>query len=392
MAAGSAALRAQTPQPELEAEVKELRERLARLEKQLEATRAAEKPAEAPPAPAPAGNNNNGVTFSALVDSYYSLNFNHPESRSNQLRNFDTNANQFSLNMAKLTLQKDAAPLGFRLDLGLGPAFDIVHSSEPGGLGPLRYIQQAFVSYKAAVGEGLTLDVGKFVTAHGAEVIETSSNWNYSRSLLFAYAIPYYHFGLRASYPLHKTFTGSFHFVNGWNNVVDNNSGKTFGFGGAWSPNSHFSLTSNYMFGPEKADTNQGYRHLSDTIAVITVNPQVSFMVNYDYGIDRYIGGGKARWTGVAGYAKLAPTDWFAFVPRVEWFNDPDGFATGLVQKLKEATLTFELKMKEGLISRFEYRRDWSNERFFDRGSSPASSRSQNTLLAGFTMLFEPKR
>ena len=32
----------------------------------------------------------------------------------------------------------------------------------------------------------------------GAEVIETHSNWNYSRSLLFAWAIPYYHMGLRA--------------------------------------------------------------------------------------------------------------------------------------------------------------------------------------------------
>jgi hypothetical protein len=332
------------------------------------------------------------IEFSGLVDSYYSLNFNHPASRANQLRNFDTNANQFSLNMAKITLQHAADPVGFRMDLGLGPAFDIVHAADPGGLGPLRYIQQAFVTYTAPVGKGLALDVGKFVTGHGAEVIETMSNWNYSRSLLFAYAIPYYHFGLRATYPFHKTFTGTIHLVNGWNNVVDNNTGKTVGFTGSWSPSPHFTLTSNYMFGPEKNGTNRGYRHLSDTVAMINVNQQVSFMLNYDYGIDKIAGGGKARWTGVAGYARLAPTKRFAFIPRLEWFNDADGFATGVAQKLKEATLTAEFKMMEGLLSRFEYRRDWSDQRFFDRGNTPASSTSQDTLAAGFVVFFGPKR
>ena len=31
-------------------------------------------------------------------------------------------------------------------------------------------------------------------------MIETNQNWNYTRSLLFYYAIPYYHFGVRAKY------------------------------------------------------------------------------------------------------------------------------------------------------------------------------------------------
>ena len=70
------------------------------------------------------------IDFSGLVDGYYSLNFNHPASRTNQLRNFDVKANQFSLNMAKLTLEHAADPVGFRVDLGFGRAFDIVHGAE----------------------------------------------------------------------------------------------------------------------------------------------------------------------------------------------------------------------------------------------------------------------
>src|SRR5438270_608003 len=81
----------------------------------------------------------------------------------------------------------------------------------------------------APLGKGLQVDVGKFVTQHGAEVIEAKSNWNYSRSLLFSLAIPYYHSGVRVSYALNGKTTIMGTIVNGWNNVVENNSGKTLG-------------------------------------------------------------------------------------------------------------------------------------------------------------------
>ena len=50
-------------------------------------------------------------------------------------------------------------------------------------------------------------------------MIEAKDNWNYSRSLLFVNAIPYWHFGARTSMPVSKTDTIGFQLVNGWNNV-----------------------------------------------------------------------------------------------------------------------------------------------------------------------------
>ncbi len=78
--------------------------------------------------------------------------------------------------------------------------------------------------------------------------------------------------------------------------------------------------------------------------------------------------------------------------PRFEWFNDADGFSTGATQKLKEFTLTGEMKMKEGVLARLEYRHDWSNEKFFERGPSSAGSKHQDTILVGMTAFFGPKR
>src|SRR4029079_1870297 len=122
-----------------------------------------------------------------------------------------------------------ASRLGFRADLNFGPVTDMVHAFEPGGADVFKAFEQAYVSYLARVGKGLQLDVGKFVTPHGAEVIEAKDNWNYSRSLLFSLAIPYYHTGVRATYSLNDKVSVMGALVNGWNDFKDNNSGKTFG-------------------------------------------------------------------------------------------------------------------------------------------------------------------
>src|SRR5207253_4743058 len=126
--------------------------------------------------------------------------------------------------------------LGFRTDLAIGPATEIVHASEPGGTDVFKHLQQAYLSYLAPAGKGLQIDVGKFVTQHGAEVIETKDNWNYSRSLLFALAIPYYHMGVRASYTFNDTFTLMGDVVTGWNDVVDNNGRRTYGIQATTKP------------------------------------------------------------------------------------------------------------------------------------------------------------
>ena len=119
---------------------------------------------------------------------------------------------------------------GYHVALGFGQAMNTVNGSEPAaGLGFDQYLKEAYFSYLAPVGKGLQIDVGKFVTPHGAEVIETKDNWNYSRGLLFSYAIPYYHFGMRAKYSFNDKYSLTGYFVNGWNNVVDNNTGKTYG-------------------------------------------------------------------------------------------------------------------------------------------------------------------
>ena len=355
--------------------------------------------AQTPPAstqPSALPSNFDGIQFSGLIDGYYNYNANHPPQSDdgNQLRNFDFNANAFGLSMAKLTVSYDPAPVGFRVDLGFGKAFNTILASEPN----FKYLEQAYVSYKPKHARGLEVDLGEFVTSAGAEVIEAKDNWNYSRSLLFALAIPYYHVGARASMPVTHDFTAGVQLVNGWNNFTDNNSGKTVGLTGAWT-RPKFTLNTNYYVGPENNHTNQGYRNLFDGVLLLTPTPMLNVYINYDYGQNRnaiqtasgaYRVSTLSRWQGVALDLRYQATTKIAFSPRWEHFSDPEGFSTGLAQNLREFTLTGEYKIHEGVLSRIEYRRDHSDRDFFQRGSGNVPS--QSTLEVALIAFFSPKR
>jgi hypothetical protein len=248
-------------------------------------------------------------------------------------------------------------------------------------------IEQAYVSYLADTGSGLQLDFGKFVTPIGFEVIESKDNWNYTRGLLFN-SIPFYHVGVRANYTVNDQFSFALFLVNGWNQSVDNNNGKTIAAQVTLKPNSAWSIIENYMGGPEYPKGTEGdWRHLSDTIVSYTASKQVSIAANFDYDKD---GAPNTKWWGVAGYLKYQANDWFALTPRFEYLNDEDGAVTGVPQKLKEGTVTFEFKHKDGVMARVEYRHDFSDVSYFVN-SDGVAKKGQDTLTVGITYAFSTK-
>lgn len=320
-----------------------------------------------------------------FVDFYGEYNFNQPLSRTNQLRNFDFRSNRPDLNLAEISLLLPPEPLGFRFDLNYGPkTTNWVHSADPAKSEFNQYFQQAYLSYKTP--KGLTIDVGKFVTQHGAEVIETKDNWNYSRSLLFAWAIPYYHVGARAGYLFSSQFTLNAYFVKGWNNLVDNNRGKTLGLQGVWAPHPKMVIVPNFMFGPEQTQNTSRKRFLFDFVVTGSATDKLSLMFNFDYGRDRTGIDEKVFWFGIGGYARYVLRSSWVITPRLEWFNDHDGFTTGQAQSLIEATLTSEFKVVDGLFTRIEYRRDHSDVAFFE--SNSGKERNQETILFGLFYVF----
>ena len=121
---------------------------------------------------------------------------------------------------------------------------------------------------------GAEFDFGQFVTSAGAEVIESSSNWNYTRSLLFAWAIPYYHFGFRSSVPVTKELTVGLQVVNAWNTVWGNNNMQNIGLTTAYTK-PKYTWSFNYYEGPNHPGTSTGKRNLFDSTLLLTPNSKL---------------------------------------------------------------------------------------------------------------------
>ncbi len=262
-------------------------------------------PAAAPAAPAPpSAYHQMGMDFSFLFDGYVDGNFDNPDSGFNGLRNFDYRSNTVHFNMGKITIDRAPGPVGFHLDVGFGEIFSATHAADAAPEG-MKYFEQAYVDFKPKSWKGVEVDVGEFVTSAGAEVIDVNQNWNYSRSLLFAWAIPYYHFGIRTSFPVGPHFTGGVQLVNGWNNVYASDQGKLIGLNGAYAWKK-VTWTEVWYGGPERDKDSPGWRNLIDSVLQVNPNDNLSLYVNVDYGRNKNIGPGTAQWDGIAGAVRRA--------------------------------------------------------------------------------------
>lgn len=340
--------------------------------------------------------------LSGLVDTYYGYDFNYPSNMQTGLEFFDANENQFGLSLVELTVNKTptdsggaAGRVGYDVSAGFGQTINTINGTGPtsdGTLSGARYLKEAYFSYLAPVGKGLKIDVGKFVTTAGEEVIESNANWNYSRSILFYYAIPFYHFGVRATYALNSKVSLQASITNGWNNIVATNKAKTYEGSISLTPNAKWGFTETYYAGP--INDIHYWRQLSDTIISYTPDAKWAFAINGDYGRDRESTGGPvADWWGPAGYVKYALGANDNLAVRYEYYDDPEGltlfggygFNGGHAQ---EVTTTYTHMIAGSLMTRLEYRHDFASEPIFQKGAVPNAVKNQDTVTVGMVYSF----
>lgn len=347
----------------------------------------------------------NLLGLSIYLQGGFNYNFGNPDSKENDLRVFDHKANTFTFDLGEIVFSKDAPTggIGYKLKLSAGETAKFIHAAGLGTSDDPFDLTEAYINYVAPLGKGLKLQFGKFVTFTGAEVIEAEDNMNYSRGLLFNFAIPLTHTGLMIGYPFSDKVSANFYVLNGWDNFDKNDGGsKTLGLNVNITPADQFSAVVNFLNGRETdLQTNiRSNRFLSDT--VITVKPvkNLTFVVNPDYGVQSKSAPDEsnAKWYGVAGYVKYDFSDLLSATLRAEYFRDSDGsrviplavrddglaiLPPGTSLAAKEITFTPEIRVAKNLIVRPEYRHDWADKNVFDSNSNTLNTKSQDTLALG---------
>ncbi len=312
------------------------------------------------------------IAVNAFVSSAFEYNANRPATGANSYRVFDFNDNSFNLDVAEVVVQ--IAPskpndAGFRVDIAAGNSIPQISKSQDQTVAQFD-LQQVFASYIAPLGSGLRFDVGKYITHMGYEVIEGYDGYNdsYSRSILFGYAIPFTHTGVKATYAFLSKVAGMVEVVNGWDLVHDNNRSKSLGAQLTLTPVAPLSLMLNWIGGPELANDNHTKRNVFDLCAILKPTSTLTLGLNGNYGMEdgtsRVNPGSDTKWKGIAGYAVLGVTKKFSVALRGETLHDDGGVRLGTDTKatLSEGTFTPAYKFTDHVVLRGEVRFDKANQ------------------------------
>lgn len=336
------------------------------------------------------------LAVNAFVSTAYEYNGNRPTTGASSYRVFDFSDNSFNLDVAELVVQIAASKpndAGFRVDFDAGNSIPQITKTQDQTAAQFD-LKQAFASYIAPLGSGLRFDVGKFVTHMGYEVIEgyDGYNDNYSRSILFGYAIPFTHTGVKASYAFSSKVAGMVEVVNGWDLLRDNNRSKSVGAQLTLTPVAPLQVLLNWIGGPELANDNHTNRNVFDLVAILKPTNTLTLGVNGDYGKENGTSlvnpGSDATWKGIAGYATLALTNKFSVALRGETFHDEDGvrLGTGTRATLSEGTFTPTYKFTDHVLLRGEARYDKANQPILTKRGTLADT--QTTVAANVIFVY----
>jgi hypothetical protein len=303
-------------------------------------------------------------------------------------------------------------PIGGKIEASFGDDANLINSYPKSVFAPGTDVDitQAYVSGTSGQ---FTAIVGKFETLAGAEVIESPSDTQFSRSILFGYAVPFTHTGGRLTWAMN----GNLSFIVGLNNGWDTTwtyKNSTFAYpdqtsltveaGAAWNPSKAFGMTiQGYTGNVEEgsavalptapinytpANPARPNRSLIDTVLTYHATSALSFVLNGDAGqqtnsvvvnnVGSPYGYGTGTWSGLAGYANYAITSQWSASLRMEYLGDYGGLRTGISQRWAEATATLQYAPNNNVIVRGEIRGDRSNQLFFlNNSGAPQYTNSQ---------------
>lgn len=316
-----------------------------------------------------------GISLSGYIDAaYHRTNRVLEGAGSFSDRVFDVqNRTSFVLHQVGLTVAKQPKEgFGGLVNLTVGKDAQVIHSwDDPTGPTSSQFdITQAFGQYASGP---LTLMGGKFVTLHGTEVIASTGNTNFSRSILFG-SVPFTHTGVRATYAVNDALSLTAGVNNGWDQVKDSNRAKTIELMATITPIKPLTVVLSSMNGKETIPQNtpgnrEGTRNSFNAVATFAVNDNLSLgleglTVSQEFGTAALT---TARYSGWAGYLTYMFTPQWRGVVRAETFDDKDGFRFGTAANVKynEATLTLSWLPSSSFELRGEYRRDRSNTAVF---------------------------
>jgi hypothetical protein len=367
-----------------------------------------------------------GIKLSGYVDAGYSYNFTGSGNQSNVGARFGSDTAQrgdFNLYAVKIALEKaltseNKAQAGFRTDVMIGEDASYFINRTAGGVSNTNnnsnslFLEQAYVSIRAPVGNGWDFKVGKFASILGYEVMERPANMNTTFGLLFN-VMPLYYTGVLSSYKFDDYLDAKLGVVNG-SNTDNNTTTNPNGSDGCavlaalnvTAPGGNANWSNNFQYSTgidNNTSVSSSNTSLATTATASDGNVNVSaytliyntwgnwapkfaddkllfafnaLLGNSSGSASGGIGNINSTWYGAGAYAKYQFNDWFSLCSRGEYLGSNNSLVTGnngsattpsgtgtyaTGESNWEYTITAGFNVIDNLLIRAEYRLDWGS-------------------------------
>lgn len=306
------------------------------------------------------------TTITAYVDGYYRALTKDGGGSNNNLTSFTNSFNAFKLGMASVKIDQTFGKFTATLDAGAGKRADEFSYNDHD---VLTNIKQATLSY--AVSDKLKITAGKFSTHVGYELLDATSNRNYSMSYGFSYG-PFFHTGFKADVSL----GGKSAVMVG---LVDPTDYSSFNGTPKYIIAQFSTATSNdklkSYFNFVQGDVTTQY----NVVLLATLSSKVS--AAFDGSINQQkIGASSSSWSSNAFYVNYDISEKFGLTLREDFFSDRKINPLG-IGNVNATTLSGKIKVKK-LTLIPEFRIDNGNTALFSTKTGSASSTSNFVLAA----------
>jgi hypothetical protein len=269
----------------------------------------------------------NKITVGGYIDAYYGYDFNNPANGIRPYAANNTRHNNFSLNLGYIDIKYTANRTRARFAPAVGTYMNANYAAEPAGF---RNILEASAGIKLFDKKDIWIDAGVLSSPITYESPVSKENLVYTRSIGAEYS-PYYLTGVKLTVPFGAKFTGYLYVVNGWQQIVDVNQGKSAMLGGEYKPSESLKICGNVWAGSEKnlATTRYRNRYFFDVYA--TYKPKgkkLTLSAGAYYGIQAMqltSTNVNLNWWQANIAAQYQIASKLSVSARAEYFTDPDG-------------------------------------------------------------------
>lgn len=333
------------------------------------------------------------LSIGGYIDLYYGNHFSNADNDQVPYFVSMSRANELNVNLAYIDLRYHNPSFRARLIPGFGTYMNANYNAEPA---TLKNLVECSAGIKLSKSKEIWLDAGILGSPYTNESAISKDHLMYTRSLAPEY-VPYYLSGIKLSVVLNSKINAYLFLLNGWQQIQDQNAGKSIGTQIEYRPNTNHLINWNTYIGDERSEASPNFRmrYFSDIYWIFKKDKYTAtacFYVGNQTKQNPFSTSENHIWWQGNIIGQYAFHEKYSLAGRLEYFNDIHNIQISPITgnrpfKTFSGGLCLNVKVDKNAMFRLEGRHFFSDELVYtNRNNTPI--KNMTWLVSNITVWF----